>query len=350
MDLTVVLPTYRRPDALARALAGLAGQAGAPPYRLVVVDNDPEPHPPPQLPPGALLVREPARGAAAARNRGIAETDTPLLAMLDDDVVPDPGWLRALAAPVLEGRADLTGGRVVLDPAVARPRWLAPAVEGYLTALDLGPDEAELAPDQTLLTASLLTRTALLREVGGFDLRLGPQGSTQLVGDDVQVVRALRAAGARARWVPSAVVVHELPAVRLQPTWVLRRAYLQGRSDWRVDRATLEHRAARGARVAGSWWLGESRQRRAEGLGSRAVAFHAACDAARTVGALVEAGSGGGGVGGCPTRPPAGPALSPSSWRPSPQPSRRAWPASPRTARLRPSRAPRSSRSTSRRR
>jgi GT2 family glycosyltransferase len=291
VELTVVLPTRRRPGSLARALAGLAGQVQPPAYRLVVVDNDPGPHPEPWVPPGAVLLREPVPGAAAARNRGIAAADTPLLAMLDDDVVPEPGWLRALATPVLEGRADLTGGRVVLDPSVARPRWLAPGLEGYLTALYLGPDEAELAPDQTLLTASLLTRTELLRAVGGFDPRLGPQGKTQLVGDDVQLVRALRAAGARARWVPSAVVVHELPAGRLRPTWVLRRAYLQGRSDWRVDRDLLQGRAARGARVAGSWLLGECRTRRAEGLASRAVAFHAACDAARTVGALVEAGS-----------------------------------------------------------
>lgn len=291
MELTVVLPTYRRPQALARALAGLAAQADPPPYELVVVDNDPAPHPEPELPAGARLVREPVPGAAAARNRGIAEARTPLLAMLDDDVVPDPGWLRALAAPVLDGRADLTGGRVVLDPAVPRPRWLAEGIEGYLTALDLGPEEAELGAEQTLLTASLLTRTDLLREVGGFDPRLGPTGTSQLVGDDVHLVRALRAAGARARWVPQAVVVHELPPERLRPRWVLTRAYLQGRSDWRVDRAELERRAARGARVALSWWLQESRRRRVEGLRSPAVAFHAACDAARTVGAFVEAGS-----------------------------------------------------------
>jgi succinoglycan biosynthesis protein ExoM len=291
VDLTVVLPTCRRPGSLARALAGLAGQSDPPPYQLVVVDNDPEPHPEPRVPRGAVLLHEPVPGAAAARNRGIAEAQTPLLAMLDDDVVPDPGWLRALATPVLDGRADLTGGRVLLDPTVSRPRWLAPGLEGYLTALDLGPDEVELAADQTLLTASLLTRTALLREVGGFDLRLGPQGGTHLVGDDVQVVRALRAAGGRAWWVPDAVVVHELPAGRLRPAWVLRRAYLQGRSDWRVDRELLEGRAARGARVAGSWWAGEARRRRREGLLSSAVAFHAACDAARTMGALVEAGS-----------------------------------------------------------
>ena len=292
VGVTVVLPTHRRPLGLARALAALAAQRDAPAYDVVVVDNDAAPHPPPVLPPGlrGRVVHEPVPGAASARNRGIAEATAPLVAMLDDDVVPGPGWLAALARPVLEDRADLVGGRVVLDPGVRRPRWLAPSLEGYLTALDLGPQPRPLDDTETLLTASLLTRTDLLRRVGGFDAALGPRGRTQLVGDDVQLVRDLRAAGARAAWAPDAVVVHDLPAERLRPGWVLRRAYLQGRSDWRVDRAALSQRRAAGARVATSWLGGELRRRGREGVRPD-VAFHAACDVARTAGALVEGAS-----------------------------------------------------------
>ena len=289
--ITVVVPTFRRPAALARALAGLSAQAGAPPYTVVVVDNDPEPHPALEVPTGMRLVRELTPGAAAARDRGVAEAQTELVAMLDDDVVPHDDWLRELAAPVLAGRADLAGGKVLLAPGVARPRWLHEGIEGYLTALDLGPGEAELAPDQTLLTASLLTRTALLRQVGSISTRRGPTGGRSFEGDDVQLVRALRAAGARARWVPGAVVVHELPPERLHRRWVLRRAYLQGRYDWWVDREQMQQRAGNGARVAVHWWAGQLRQRGREGLARPGVAFHAACDIARTAGSLAEAAS-----------------------------------------------------------
>ncbi len=290
MEITVVLPTFRRQDSLARALAGLAAQTTT--YDLVVVDNDGSPHAPVRLPAGmpGRVVREPTPGAAAARNRGLAETRTPLVAMLDDDVVPAPGWLAALAAPVRAGQADLTGGRVVLDPDVVRPRWLAPALEGYLTALDLGPAPRPLLTRESLLTASLLTRAELLRRTGGFAPELGPRPGRQLVGDDVQVVRDLRAAGARAMWVPEAVVVHELPGERLRPSWLLRRAYLQGRSDWRVDRPVLAGRRWGGARVAAGWLSGELRSRRREGLRPD-VAFHTLCDLARTGGAFAEAAS-----------------------------------------------------------
>lgn len=290
--VTVVLPTFRRPRGVARALDALTRQQDAPPYEVVVVDNDPLPHPPVVLPAAltARVVREAEPGAAAARNRGIAEAAAPLLAMLDDDVVPAAGWLAALAAPALDGRADLVGGRVVLDPEVPRPVWLAPSLEGYLTALDLGPTARVLVEGESLLTASLLTRTALLREIGGFRADLGPRPGRQLVGDDDALVRALRAAGARAVWEPAAVVVHDLPPARLRAGWLLRRAYLQGRSDWRVGRPELGRRRAGGARVAASWLAGELRARRGEGLRSD-VGFHAACDLARTAGALVEAAS-----------------------------------------------------------
>ncbi len=287
--VTVVLPTARRPESLARALHGLALQRDAPRFEVLVVDNDASPHAPPVLPPAlsGRVVREPVPGAATARNRGIAETRTRLVALLDDDVVPAPDWLAALAAPVLAGRADLTGGRVLLDPQVARPRWLAPGLEGYLTALDLGPDERSLTAEESLLTASLLTRTEALR-AAPFDPRLGPRGGTQLVGDDVQVVRDLRARGARAVWVPSATVVHELPTTRLRRSWVLRRAYLQGRSEWLLDAESLRRRRFGGAAVALSWSREQAGRRRREGW-RRDVVFHAACDTARTAGSLVGA-------------------------------------------------------------
>ncbi len=292
VKVTVVLPTHRRPEGVARALSGLAAQKGAPAFDVVVVDNDSTPHAPPVLPAGLAgrVLHEPVLGAASARNRGIAEATAPLVAMLDDDVVPAPDWLVSLAAPVLAGTADLVGGKVVLDPSVPRPRWLSPDIEGYLTSLDLGPGPRPLAPSESLLTASLLVRTGLLREVGGVKLELGPRGGRQLVGDDDQLVRDLRAAGARAHWVPDAVVVHDLPPSRLRPSWVLQRAWLQGRSDWLLDRPALSARRAGGARVAVGWLGGELRRRLAEGPRPE-VAFHAACDVVRTAGALTETAS-----------------------------------------------------------
>lgn len=296
--VTVVVPTFRRPDRLALTLGGLAAQQAPFRWDLIVVDNDVEA--------SARSVVEDARtslgvpvhyrtearsGAAHARNRGIAEATGPVLALLDDDVVPGPRWLATLTAPIHDGRADATGGKALLDPDVPRPRWFdEPVVGRLLTHHDLGPDGPRpLEADEILVTANAAFRTDLLRRSGGFDPALGPRGSVQYVGDDVQVMRAVQALGARVWWVPDAVVVHELPPSRLQPRWILRRAYLQGRSDWRLDRAALSRRRGNGARVALSWLGAELRVRAAEGPLRPDVAFHAACDLARIAGAFAEA-------------------------------------------------------------
>lgn len=290
--VSVVLPTARRPRGLAAALAGLAGQEGAPPHEVVVVDNapgDPAVAATLREHPGCRVVVEPRPGAAHARNAGVAAALADVVAFVDDDCVPDSGWLAALHAPLLAGDADLVGGRVLLAPDRPRPGWLAPGLEGYLTHLDLGPLPRPLGPGETLLTASLLARRADLL-AHPFDPVLGPRPGSQVVADDVQVVRDLRAAGARAWWAPGAVVVHDLPEERLHPQWLLRRAFWQGRSDWRVDRPALQARRAHGARVAAGWWADELR-RRAREPRTRATALHAACDLARTAGCLVEAAS-----------------------------------------------------------
>jgi hypothetical protein len=87
------------------------------------------------------------------------------------------------------------------------------------------------------------------------------------------------------------MVVHDLPAERLSPRYLLRRAYAQGRSDWVVDADALAERRLRGARVALDWAAAELRKRARERPRNAAVAFHAACDVARTIGALREAGA-----------------------------------------------------------
>lgn len=295
--LTVILPTYRRPGSLVRTLDGLAAQDPGVDWELVVVDNDDEP--------GAevafrsreeafggraRLVRETRRGAAHARNRGIAEARGAVTAMIDDDVVPAADWLGTLVAPILAGRCSGAGGLVLLDPSVDRPPWFDEvAIGGYLARWDLGPHERAVDEKEFFLTANCAFDTAKLRASGGFVSSLGPRGKTPLVNDDAQLVRSVRALGGELRWVPAAVVFHELSDARLNKRYLLRRAYAQGRSDWILERDELSSRKLGGARVATSWLSKEIGRRWKEGVRRPEVRFHLACDLARTGGALREA-------------------------------------------------------------
>jgi glycosyltransferase involved in cell wall biosynthesis len=296
---TVILPTFRRREALRRVLRALRElEEPGMSWELVVLDNDDPPGAESvfvaeaaSLNVAARYVREPRRGSAHARNRGIAEASGTITVMLDDDVVPARDWLRVLLSPIVAGRCEGTGGRVELDPSVKRPRWLHDSLEPYLGRWDLGGPERPLTPRENIVTSNCAFRTDLLRTTGGFDPELGPRGRTPMVNDDALLTRRFLAAGGRVRWVPEAVVVHELPPGRLRRRYLMRRAFAQGRSDWILDRDAYLARKFGGARVAASWLGAEVRRRGSEGVVRPEVAFHLVCDVVRTAGAMWGAAS-----------------------------------------------------------
>ena len=295
LAVTVAVPTAARHAPLRRLLQALPlALQGVPVVEVLVVDNAPGQSAAEVVASaaGVRLVVEPVPGAAAARNRALREVTTEWVAFLDDDVVPEPGWLAALVDGVVDdvvdgGAVRAVGGRVVLDPSVARPRWFDEAgIGGYVTAFDLGRPAGAVSEGEYVVTANALFHVPSLLAVGGFDEALGPRPGAQIVADDVHVVRELQRAGHEVRWQPAAVVVHDFPADRRRARWLLRRAYLQGRSDWLLDAELLATRRAGGARVALSWLGTELGRRRREGLRRPTTAFHALTDVARTAGAL----------------------------------------------------------------
>ena len=294
--VSVVLPTYRRPDALRRALTALAAQEWlAAPWEIVVVDNDRQcsarsavesADPGPAL--AIRYVAEAAAGAGAARNAGIRAARGEVIAFCDDDVEPSPNWLGELVGPILDGNADGVAGRVELDwDEVGMPPWLPPAFASYLAYFAPYDADTELGPTDYLLTANAALRADLLRKIGGFDPVLGPRRGMPIVNDDVDLYRRFRSAGGRMRYRPSAVVVHELPASRLRRSYFLKRLYGQGRADFLLERTWLVRTTSRGLK-AGVYQLCDDLRALRRGVGSRQTVTLIACHIARFVGFVRE--------------------------------------------------------------
>lgn len=124
--ISVVVPTWKRPDDLARCLRGLATQE-VPPLEVVVVwrQGDEDVHRVTAAWDGPCPLRmvETFRpGVVAAMNRGLQAATSDIVALTDDDSFPHPDWcarlLRAYDAepsPVAVGGRDLVhaGGEVV---------------------------------------------------------------------------------------------------------------------------------------------------------------------------------------------------------------------------------------------
>ncbi len=114
-SVAVIIPSYNRPDRLEACLKALIDDPAGGFDVIVVDDGSPEPLGPvcAAFGPRVRCVRQENRGPAAARNRGVAESDARLVVFTDDDCRPAPGWVAAICA-AQGGDADrLVGGRVV---------------------------------------------------------------------------------------------------------------------------------------------------------------------------------------------------------------------------------------------
>ncbi|MHC0055465.1 glycosyltransferase family 2 protein [Actibacterium sp. D379-3] len=163
----VIIPHYNDVARLTRCLAALMVPDGASArdgVDIVVVDNgSTEPLGPVRAAhPGIRFVTEPGKGAALARNRGVAETTAPRLYFLDADCVPAPDWL-ATAHRVAE-QADIVGGRVDVFDETPAPRSGAEAFEAVFAFRCRDYVEAE----GFSVTANMLTRRDVFNATGEF--------------------------------------------------------------------------------------------------------------------------------------------------------------------------------------
>ena len=201
-EVTVVIPVLDRPLHLERLLAGLRAQVGC----IVVDDGSVDPgsiaavasrH-------GARLLRLPTNGGpAVARNAGLAEVRTPLVAFVDSDVQVSADALLSLCRHFRDPSVTAVAPRVRgLVPPGTRPRWFQRYDELSLS-LDLGDRHALVRPGSRvswLPSACLVVRRSAAEN--GFD-------ETLRVGEDVDFVWRLVAAGGRVRYDSDTEVRHE---------------------------------------------------------------------------------------------------------------------------------------------
>jgi GT2 family glycosyltransferase len=115
-SVSVVVPTYRRPDDLEECLFRLMRQDYPGDIEIIVVDNEPEGGGAREIvertsPCRYLHCRKP--GAAAARNMGIRAARGEIVALTDDDARVPPTWVRQLVAPFRRHDVWMTTGVIL---------------------------------------------------------------------------------------------------------------------------------------------------------------------------------------------------------------------------------------------
>jgi GT2 family glycosyltransferase len=236
-DVTVVIPVRDRHAELARCLSGLRDL----PHVIVVDDASADPGALRRIAAaaGAEVIRRPVNGGpGAARNTGLSAARTELVAFLDSDCVPRPGWLERLLPHFTDPVTGAVAPRIV--PYEAGAGWLA-RYEGASSTLDRGARPSVVRPGARVPYvpgAALVVR----RAAAGDGFRDG-----MYVGEDVDFVWRMSAAGWRVRYEPAAVMGHDHR--------VTFRAWFTRRSDYGTSAAALELLHPGSVRpLYVSWW------------------------------------------------------------------------------------------------
>ncbi len=205
-ELSVIIPTNRRPDILAPCLRALAGQDIAHDRFEVLVMNDGAAH---DLQPlAATMAAEglnvrvfdlPQGGPGPARSRGAQEARGSLLVFTDDDCLPEPQWLSTMLAASEQHPDALLGGCVVN---VLTHRPASEASQVLVSFLYIWYNRDPL--DGRFFTSNnIAARRDRFLALGGFDRRF-----VLSAGEDRDLCARWRERGGRLVYVPAARIGH----------------------------------------------------------------------------------------------------------------------------------------------
>ncbi len=207
--VSVVVVSRQRPEALIRCLTGIS-QVRYAPFEIIVVAD----------PSGLDAVRRWPLSAtvktiafnqpniAMARNLGIETAAGDVIAFIDDDAVPEPGWLHHLIAPFKDPEVAASGGFVRGRNGISW-QWRAFSVDlaGQIRSLQVSDDApVVLEPSQgrAIKTegTNMAIRRSVLQRLGGFD------SNFHYFLDETDLNLRLAKIGASTAVAPMAVVHH----------------------------------------------------------------------------------------------------------------------------------------------
>jgi mycofactocin glycosyltransferase len=203
--VSIIVPTHNRASMLAAHLRALSAQTY--PRHLtewiVVCDGCRDDSARVAREAGAdRVIEQEGRGAAAARNAGLEASTAPLVAFIDDDIIPTSSWLQALVDDARPGDAKtLHMGYCPYAPSAIRTHLDRRNASWYESKLRPLSDSAHVWRFTDFFGGNFAANRQALLGLGGFDPRFA------LFEDAELGLRALNT-GWRIRFVPAARAEH----------------------------------------------------------------------------------------------------------------------------------------------
>jgi GT2 family glycosyltransferase len=241
-DVSVVICAYTadRWHDLFAAVDSVCRQQPSPAEILVVVDHSPELARrlrAAMAPDVRVLENDGPQGLSAARNTGVREASSPIVAFLDDDARAEPGWLAELVEPFADPAVVGTGGTIEPGWDTARPRWLPPELDWIVGCTYHGMARSG-DTIRNPIGASMAFRREVLVDAGGFHASVGRGRRLPVGGEETELAIRVRRLHPEARIVFAAGsrVSHRVPKPRASFRYAVTRSFAEGVTKARVAR------------------------------------------------------------------------------------------------------------------
>jgi glucosyl-dolichyl phosphate glucuronosyltransferase len=233
--ISIVICTYNRCEILQGCLRSLVEQT-APPntYEIIIVNNNSsdntqqfaeqfgKDHQ------NARVVFEARQGLSHARNRGWHEAKSEWIAYVDDDCRVPSEWLYIASMVIETCSPAVFGGPYYPFFDTLRPAWYKEEYGSHVQDTIARP----LKTGEYLDGGNIFFRRALLKNLGGFDTRLGMSGDHLGYGEETELQIRIRREMPQAiiYYEPTLRVYHKVPAYKMDLTWLLKHHVRSGMS------------------------------------------------------------------------------------------------------------------------
>jgi len=247
--VSIIMATYNRNDLLKQTLQGLVDMDTSDlDWEVILVDNAGSEETTrcsasfsTSLPLKFIVETAPGKNNALKTALGHASGD--LLIFTDDDIIPDPSWVKSLidAASRWE-EADLFGGRILPK----YPEGMTAQIiddsffmqTAYVIA-DWNLKEGEFDAGR-IWGPNMMVRRRVFDQGLMFNTNIGPTGNNYIMGSETEFLKRASKAGHTAIYVPSALVYHQIRPEQLTHSWLYGRAFRLGRASVYLDRSLPE--------------------------------------------------------------------------------------------------------------